>query len=90
MFGDNTREVANCYFLIGINYFKDLKHFHKAKFSFLKSLMIMQGYLNDKNQINDDIYVKDSIRLAEIYYNLALLYKSNYKFEKAIDNFKLA
>ena len=52
--------------------------------------MIMQGYLNDKNQINDDIYVKDSIRLAEIYYNLALLYKSNYKFEKAIDNFKLA
>lgn len=47
LFGENTREAANCYFLIGLNYFKERKHFYKAKFSFLKSLMIMQGYCND-------------------------------------------
>ena len=53
--------------------------------------MILKGYISDEaSNKNDELYVRDCKCLAEVYYNLALLYKSNQKFQKAITNFQTA
>jgi hypothetical protein len=65
IFGDNTFEIAQCYFWISQYYFESFQY-DKAKISLQKSLLILKQ-LQPQNQ--------NQILEAEVHFNLGILFK---------------